>query len=138
MAAGAKRGKESGNIRFPGIYALLHQKQYGCPLMLHKTARKGMIRKLQGINEWFKSIRSTVPLKEWWPGIKAKLVGHYNYFGINGNIHSLQKYYWSVRNVIYKWINRRGQKKSMTVEEYSTYLQWNPLPTPRVYHAILY
>lgn len=133
-----REGKKVETFDFLGFTHYCTKSRYGRPLMLHKTARKGMIRKLQGINEWFKSIRSTVPLKEWWPGIKAKLVGHYNYFGINGNIHSLQKYYWSVRNVIYKWINRRGQKKSMTVEEYSTYLQWNPLPTPRVYHAILY
>ena len=79
-----------------------------------------------------------VPLKEIWSIIKAKLIGHYNYFGINGNMQCLGKYYRRMKLMIFKWINRRSQKKSMNWEQFNKYLDWNPLPMPRIYHAILY
>jgi len=133
-----REGKKVETFDFLGFTHYCSKSRKGYFVMMHKTSRRVMISKLQGINKWLRSIRSIIPLKEWWPTMKAKLIGHYNYFGINGNVHSLQKYYRNISRMIYKWINRRGQKRSMTIKEYLTYLQWNPLPIPRVYHAILY
>ena len=42
--------------------------------------------------------------------INRKLVGHYNYYGINGNYESLVKFYKYVKYTTYKWLNRRDQK----------------------------
>lgn len=133
-----KQGKNVETIDFLGFTHYCAKSRKGYFVMMHKTSRRTMTRKLKGINEWLRRVRSIIPLRELWPTIKAKLVGHYNYFGINGNIRSLQKYYWRTLGMIYKWINRRGQKKKMTYKKYVNYLQWNPLPKPRIYHAILY
>ena len=38
--------------------------------------------------------------------------------------------------LLFKWINRRSQKKSMSYEIYSNYLQHNPLPMPRICYAL--
>lgn len=97
-----------------------------------KTSRQGMTNKIRSFKEWIKSVRNLVPLKEVWLVIKAKLIGHYNYFGVNGNMRCLQKYYWKVKGLIFKWINRRSQKKSMNFEQFENYLQWNPLPMPTI------
>lgn len=78
------------------------------------------------------------PMRDWWRLVKAKLIGYYNYFGINGNIRCLRQYYAHVKSICFKWINRRSQKKSMNWKQYIQYLQWNPLPEPRIYHKILY
>lgn len=136
-----KAQREQGKVEtfdFLGFTHYCAKSKKGQFVMMHKTSSRGMTRKLKGVNEWLKDIRNMIPLREIWAVIKAKLIGHYNYFGINGNIRSLGKYYRSVSRMIYKWINRRGQKKSMTFNEYLNYLQWNPLPMPRIYHSILY
>ena len=75
-------------------------------------------------------------IKEWWPVLKSKLTGHYNYFGVSGNYRCLQEFYNKIFFIVFKWINRRSQKKSMNFDQYQNYLQWNPLPTPRIYHAM--
>ena len=95
----------------------------------YEKARKGMFERL-------KKVRSILPLRDWWPILKAKLIGHYNYFGISGNMRSLQQFYSQVISMVFKWINRRSQKKSMNWRKYQRYLQWYPLPTPVIYHTI--
>nr|WP_253303754.1 hypothetical protein [Wolbachia endosymbiont of Phyllotreta cruciferae] len=79
----------------------------------HKTSKENLSRKLKEIKEWVKKIRNKVHLKDWWSILKAKLTGHYNYFGVSGNYRWLNKFFWRVIKLAYKWINRRSQKKSM-------------------------
>ena len=131
-------GTKAETFDFLGFTHYCSKSRNGYFVMMHKTSGIRLRRKLTEINTWLRETRNMVPLKELWAMIKAKFIGHYNYFGINGNIHSLKKFYWSVKSMIFKWINRRGQKKSMDLKQFRNYLQWNPLPQPRVYHAILY
>ena len=49
---------------------------------------------------------------------KKKLIGHYNYFGITDNYHMIQKYQWLMYKTLFKWLNRRSQRKSYTWEEF--------------------
>ena len=110
----------------------------GSFMMGHKTLKLRLSQKLQNTGNWLKRVRSVLTLKEIMKTVKAKLIGYYNYFGINGNMRCLKQYYQSTIWLIYKWINRRSQKKSKNKKQFFDYLKWNPLPTPRIYHAILY
>lgn len=105
-------------------------------IMGHKTSKDNLRRKLIEINLWLKKIRSILRLKDWWPVLKAKLTGHYNYFGISGNYRWIYKFYNRVKSIIFKWINRRSQKKSMSFDNYLNYLQFNPLPEPKICHSL--
>ena len=46
--------------------------------------------------------------------LNQKLRGHYNYFGVVGNISALHIVYSHVIELLYKWLSRRSQKKSFT------------------------
>ena len=46
--------------------------------------------------------------------LNQKLRGHYNYFGVVGNLSALHIIYRHVVELLYKWLNRRSQKKSFT------------------------
>ena len=69
-----------------------------------------------------------------WKLLSAKLMGHYLYYGIGGNYRSIQRYYNEVKNILFKWINRRSQRRSFNWEEFSKYLVLYPLPKPKIYH----
>ena len=99
-----------------------------------KTSKKKLIQKYKAMNEWLKQSRNSMGLKEWWSILKRKLVGHYQYYGIRGNMRSLQSYYIQVLRLTYKWINRRSQRRSYTWEQYSRWIRNNPLPQPKIYH----
>ena len=101
-----------------------------------KTSSKKLRAKLKAMNLWLKSVRNAVPLKEWWPVLRAKVQGHYTYYGVSGNMRALQAFGWMTQKWAFKWINRRSQKRSYNWEQFFRYLQWNPLPRPRIYHHL--
>ncbi|WP_353271657.1 group II intron reverse transcriptase/maturase [Wolbachia endosymbiont (group A) of Nomada goodeniana] len=105
-------------------------------MMGHKTSKLNLARKLKEIKEWLKIVRGSIRLKDWWQVLKAKLTGHYNYFGISGNYWCLKQFYTSVRKLAFKWINRRSQKKSMTWEQFVHYVEVNPLPKPKIHFSL--
>lgn len=131
-------GAKVATFNFLGFTHYCGKSRKGWFVMGHKTSKKSLNSKLKGNNEWLRSIRSIVPLKELWPIIKSKLIGHYNYFGINGNMRCLTQYFRRMTSMVFKWINRRSQRKSMNWKQFNEYLDWNPLPIPRIVHAILY
>jgi RNA-directed DNA polymerase len=40
------------------------------------------------------------------------LQGHYNYYGLQGNSESLYRFYKWAKGCAFKWLNRRGGKRS--------------------------
>jgi group II intron reverse transcriptase/maturase len=129
-------GEKLSTFNFLGFTHYCTTSRKGKFIVGHKTSRQSLMCKLRETKEWIKKVRSMLPLRDWWPILKAKLIGHYNYFGISGNMRSLQQFYGQVIAMVFKWINRRSQKKSMNWRKYQRYLQWYPLPTPVIYHSI--
>ena len=101
-----------------------------------KTNSRKLRAKLTAANLWLKSIRNVSKLSVWWPVFRSKLRGHYNYFGVSGNMRELKTFQGKTTRMAFKWINRRSQKKSFTWEEFLRFLQWHPLPQPRIIHNL--
>ena len=131
-----KQGGKCESFNFLGFTHHGAKSRYGKLVMGHKTSKENLSRKLKETKEWIKAIRNLVPLKEWWPILKAKLVGHFNYFGISGNYRCLKQFYINVKWAAFKWINRRSQKKSMNMKDFNRYMQFNPLPEPRICYSL--
>lgn len=131
-----KRHEKIESFDFLGFTHYCKKSRGGKFIMGHKTQKESLSRKLKETKEWLKRIRNQIVLKDWWPILKAKLTGHYNYFGISGNYRCLEQYYKAMFSMVFKWINRRSQKKSMTFEKYCKYLEHNPLPMPRICYAL--
>ena len=131
-----KTKERLATFNFLGFTHYCATSRRGYFLMGHKTSKENLNRKLGEVKEWLIKVRNLLPLKSWWPILKAKLTGHYNYFGVSGNFRCLRRFYNQVNRLAFKWINRRSQRKSMTLEMYWQYVQWNPLPMPRICHAL--
>ena len=68
--------------------------------------------------------------------LNAALRGHYNYYGITGNMNSLQGCFFHVVNTWKKWLGRRSQKGYIRWERMREILEYYALETPRVVHSI--
>ena len=68
--------------------------------------------------------------------LKAKLVGYFRYYGVSGNSQSIGTYLYLTARMVFKWLNRRSQKHSMTWSAFSEYLKRHELPKPRLYHNL--
>jgi hypothetical protein len=121
---------------FLGFTHYCERSRWGRYMVGRKTSGKKFRRKCRELNEWLKAVRNRCPVKEWWPVLKAKLQGHYQYYGISGNTRTLRKYYCFVVRMAWKWLNRRSQRCSFTWEQFWTYLNRYPLPEPRIVHKL--
>ncbi|MBI4679950.1 MAG: group II intron reverse transcriptase/maturase [Nitrospirae bacterium] len=129
-------GKKVSTFTFLGFTHYCASSRRGKFIMGHKTSKENLAGKILGIKEWLKKIRNLLRLQEWWPVLKAKLIGHYNYFGISGNFRCIWQFYNKVVWLVFKWMNRRSQKKSMNRLRYLQYLERHPLPKPKIYHSL--
>jgi hypothetical protein len=65
-----------------------------------------------------------------------KLKGHFGYYGITGNIASLQWFRWEVIRVWRTWLARRGDPQGMSWERMRKLLDFFYLPKARVVHSV--
>ena len=86
-----------------------------------KTEKKRLTRKIKDFAKWIKDSRHSFDdnIKR----IRAKITGHYNYYGVTYNFESIRYYYTNVKKLIFKWLNRRSQKKSFNWEQFQ--LKWD-------------
>jgi len=101
-----------------------------------KTEAKKFKSKIKAFKVWIKTIRSFVPLPDIFSRVRIKLLGHYAYYGITDNSKMIRNYYDIVIRLLFKWLNRRSQRRSFTYDKFKRYLKHNPLPLPRIYVSI--
>ena len=100
-----------------------------------KTSRKKYSAKCREMNAWLKSTRNQVKTKEWWKILKAKLRGHFQYYGVSENYDGIVRFYKYTIRMVRKWMNRRSQKRKMNWDNFTEYLEHYPLPKPKIVHS---
>jgi hypothetical protein len=67
--------------------------------------------------------------------VRQHLVGHIQYYGVSGNSRSVGTYVFRVGRLLFKWLNRRSERRSFSETGYYAWLTtW--LPRPRIVHAL--
>jgi len=131
-----KYGMKCETFDFLGFTHFCDKNRKGKFKLGRKTSRKKFTQKMTDMNIWLKSIRNLVELKVWWKVLGLKLLGHYRYYGMSGNIRWLQNFYYQTVKLAFKWINRRSQRKSYNWDQFKRFIQFNPLPKPKIYHSL--
>lgn len=131
-----REGKRVETFDFLGFTHYGDKTRKGAFKLGRKTASRKFRQKVKELNVWLKRVRNFVELKEWWRTLQLKLVGHYRYYGVSGNYRAMMQFHRHAFKLAYKWINRRSQKRSMSFKKYLRFLEYNPLPQPRIYHSM--
>jgi len=129
-----RQGRRPNTFNFLGFTHYCDKSRKGCFKVGRKTSGKKFRAKCKEMNNWLRNIRNCMKSKEWWPVLQAKLRGHYQYYGVSGNMRSLQCFYWLTGRMVYKWLNRRSQRKSFSWDSFLTYQECYPLPKPKIVH----
>lgn len=97
-------------IVFLGFEAYWMKDSTGVVRVKLRTARKRLHGACRRIKEWIKQNRHLKGVG-FIRALNRRLQGHYNYYNVAGNLHSLWRFYkWSVE-CAFKWLNRRGGKR---------------------------
>ena len=115
-------GKQQGNVfNFLG-FTFFWSKDHAAE---RKSLRVKTSRKVL-----FKKSRNRLKLDDPWKLSAAKLRGHYQYYGVHTNRPKLNHFYYAVVGNLFKWLNRRSQRKSFTWEKFAKRLLHYSLPMP--------
>ena len=96
-----------------------------------RTAAKKHKATLAEFYHWIKQNRSK-RLNQFMPMLKRKLVGFRNYFGLPDNSCSVSRVYDFVLHSLYKWLNRRSQKRSFNWAGFKDMLRYFRIQPLRV------
>lgn len=130
------QGIEQGTFDFLGFTFYLGKARTGRIIPKLKTKAKTLRAKLIKVKEWIKEIKDKKPLKQIWKIFVAKLRGHINYYGVSHNGDCVEQFVREARGIVFKWLNRRSQRKSLTWEQFAKYIEANPLPMVRIVHGL--
>jgi RNA-directed DNA polymerase len=127
-----QRGERAQTFDFLGFTHYCGTRRDGKGFRMKRvTARKKFIAKLKIFKEWLKKAR-ILKTKELWETAKAKLRGHYNYYGVTDNLRGIVRFGFEVQKLLFKWLNRRGKKDCLNGEKFKQMLKRYPLPKPRI------
>lgn len=124
----AKDGKRFDFLGFEFRWGLSRR----CKAMVKlRTSRKKLRQSLANFTEWCKTHRSD-PLRRIFLELNRKLRGYNNHYGIRGNSKSVNEFfYWSMR-ILFKWLNRRSQRRSYNWTGFNALLRDFNVVTPRI------
>jgi len=131
-----RQNRRTNTFDFLGFTHYCDTSRKGKFIVGRKTSRKKFCMKCKEMNNWLRKIRNFRKAKEWWPILQAKLRGHYQYYGVSGNMQSLKRFYTLTLRMTLKWLNRRSQHKSFSWKMFYKYSEHYPLPMPKIVHNL--
>ena len=94
----------------------------GKDIIKRATSRKKLRQSIKAFKSWCKENRNN-SIDKIMEMLNARLRGYYNYYGIIGNSKSLWRFYNNAMAILYKWLNRRSQRKSFNYSEFTNMIK---------------
>jgi RNA-directed DNA polymerase len=124
-------GKGPATFDFLGFTHYWRRTWKGRWMMWCKTMRSRLRRTVQSITEYCRRHRHD-PVRTQHAALKRRIEGHFNYYGVNGNLRSLQRLITMIQPIWLKWLRRRSQKTRLNWERFGQLLERFPFPVPRI------
>ncbi|WP_414714938.1 group II intron maturase-specific domain-containing protein [Sporomusa sp.] len=99
---------------------------------MRKTSKKKYRASLLRCKDWIKDNRH-MPTRDFMKKLKIKLQGYCRYYGVTGNRPAVSNFVDEVKRLIFKWLNRRSQRKSFGWDKFNLFLKKYPLPQVKTY-----
>ena len=128
---GREAGEQAEEFEFLGFRVVTGKSRKGKYMPKFKTSTKKLKTKRAKVKEWIKENMHT-PIAQLVEKLNRKLRGHYNYYGVSGNIKKLQDFYEYVKWQLKRALSRRSQKDKTTWEKLGKLLQRFPLVRPSI------
>jgi group II intron reverse transcriptase/maturase len=138
FAAGnaAGRGRKPEMFDFLGFTHYCGQTRYGTFKVKRMTSKKKFRAKLKAVKAWLQEERNRLKTGELLERGKQIVEGHLNYYAITDNGKMCEEFRCQVTRRLYKWLNRRSQRRSYTWERFNDALAWVRWPSVRIKHKL--
>ena len=126
------RGSKS-RFCFLGFEFYWGRSRFGKTVLKRRTDRKKYRSALANFKAWCqesRGLRKPVLFAK----LNQKLRGYWNYYGIRGNYESLNDYLQDIKRILFKWLNRRSQRRSYNWTGFVALIDDFKLLKPRICH----
>jgi RNA-directed DNA polymerase len=121
-------------FNFLGFMHFVGHSRKGRFVVGHKTEGKRFRKKLKGLNQRLRALR-VAGGKAMLEYFQHPIRGHIQYYGVSGNIRWVTSYVYFATKLLFKWLNRRSQRRSIYwVHLKELIKQW--LPRIRIVHHL--
>ena len=124
-------GKGPGTFDFLGFTLLWRKTRKGHWGQQLKTRKARLQRAKQALSDFCRRHRHE-PVKEQHASLCRRINGHFNYFGVNGNLDSLKLLVRAAERTWYKWLRRRSNSTRLNWQRFKDILRAFPLPRPSI------
>jgi group II intron reverse transcriptase/maturase len=132
----ARRGGKPATFDFLGFTHYCGKTRNGAFKVKRMTSKKKYRAKLQAVKEWLRTERNRVKTGELLSRGKQLLAGYLEYYAITDNGPMCNEFRRQVGRQLFKWLNRRSQRRSYTWERFNDALAWIGWPSVRIKHPL--
>lgn len=125
-----KRGQKPKEFTFLGFTHYCGKSKKGYFKVKRRTSRKKLNLSINKFRDWARRSRGALRKGEMLRKAKIRVAGHLNYYAITDNSEKCNTYMYYVRRALFKWINRKSQRRSYTWEGFSHALDSVGWPKP--------
>jgi RNA-directed DNA polymerase len=136
----AKRNCRQDGLSRPRVFNFLGFTHYvtrsrrGHFMVGRQTEGKRFRSKLKALNERLRALRVAGGNKMV-DFLRQHLEGHIQYYGVSGNARRVTSYAYFASRLLFKWLNRRSQSRSLTWEQFAAVIACR-LPRGRILHNL--
>jgi RNA-directed DNA polymerase len=127
-----KRGQKPKEFTFLGFTHYCGKTRYGKFKVKRRTSRKKFGESLRNYTQWAKRAGKVLSKGEMLRSGKRKLQGHLSYYAITDNSELCSSYHYHATRILFKWINRKSQRRAYTWEGFNQALDWIKWPKPNI------
>jgi RNA-directed DNA polymerase len=127
-----KRGQKPEEFTFLGFTHYCGKTKKGYFKVKRRTSRKKFGQSINEFKDWARRNRNLLKKGEMLRRAKSKATGHLNYYAVTDNSERCTTYIHHVTRILFKWLNRKSQRKTYTWEGYLQALKWAGWPKPYI------
>ena len=127
-----RRGEKPQEFTFLGMTFFCGKTRHGACKVKRKTSRKKLRQSLARFTHWIRRYRNLLPTGALLRRAKVRVQGHLNSYAITDNSESCYRYRHLTRRVLFKWLNRRSQRKAYTWTAFQQALRHVGWPQVRI------
>ncbi len=127
-----KHGKKPKDFTFLGFTHYCGKTREGYFKVKRRTSRKKLVQSLRRFTEWARKSRSVLPKGEMLRLARARVVGHLSYYAITDNTDQCKLFVHRAERILFKWLNRKSQRRAYTWATFVPTLARVGWPRPRI------
>jgi len=127
-----KRGEKPKEFTFLGFTHYCGKTKEGYFKVKRRTSRKKLGKSLREFTEWVRKARHVLKKGEILRQARSRVIGHLSYYAITDNGKRCKFYVYRATQILFKWLNRKSQRKAYTWESFNQALAWAGWPNAGV------